>query len=402
MAEQKSAPKLARRAFLAGAAAATFTIVRPSAVRSSQANSKLEIGMIGCGGRGSWIARLFERNGKYQFVACADYFQDRIDDFGEKNKVAPARRHATLSGYKRLLESPLDAVVIETPPALHPEQAAAGVEAGKHVYVAKPIAVDVPGCLSIAESGRRATERKRVFLVDFQTRANELYKQAVSRVHNGEIGRISCAEAHYPWSGGGSTTASTNPEERLRHWYCTLALSGDCIVEQDIHTLDVATWFLNADPVRAVGTGGRPIRTAGNIYDHFGVIYWFPNDVHLTFSSVKMIPGCQDEIRCRVFGSKGMALTDYFGEVWLRGTEKPFEGGSVGNLYTSGAEANIEEFHRCVAAGDCANPTVAPSVRSNLTSVLGRCAAYSGKVVTWDEMIRANEKLEFDFSGLKA
>ncbi|MBM3335743.1 gfo/Idh/MocA family oxidoreductase, partial [Candidatus Sumerlaeota bacterium] len=179
------------------------------------------------------------------------------------------------------------------------------------------------------------------------------------------------------------------------------AYSGDVIVEQDIHALDVATWFINANPVRAYGAGGRTLRKFGNIWDHFSVIYWFPNDVILTFSSVKMILGAKNEIRCRVFGSEGAVETDYYTNVAIAG-KKPYEGGNVGNLYQSGAETNIEEFYRFVTQGDYSNKTVAPSVRSNMTSVLGRTAAYAGKVVTWDEIVRANEKLEPNLKGLKA
>ena len=176
-----------RRTFLAAAATAgAFTVLKPSTALCADANSVLEIGLIGCGGRGGWIADLFVQTGKYRLAACADYFQDRIDAVGNKFKIDAARRYAGLSGYKRLLDSKLDAVVIETPPYFHPEQAAAAVDAGKHVFLAKPIAVDVPGCLSIGESGRRAASKKLVFLVDFQTRAHELYRE--------EIGRASCRE----------------------------------------------------------------------------------------------------------------------------------------------------------------------------------------------------------------
>lgn len=401
MAGKQSKSKLGRRAFLAGTAAGAFTVMKPSLVRGAQANSMMELGMIGCGGRGNWIAKHFKPTERYRFVACSDYFQDRVDAFGERNAVEANRRYTTLSGYKRLLESRLDAVVIESPPYFHPEQAAAAVAAGKHVYLAKPIAVDVPGCLSIADSGKKAAAKKLVFLVDFQTRANDFYKEAVRRVQAGDIGKLSCGEAHYPWAGSGSGTASKNPEDLLRNWYSTLALSGDVIVEQDIHALDVATWFVNADPIRASGTGGRAIRKFGNIWDHFSVIYWFPGDFVLTFTSVKMIPGVKDEIRCRIWGSGGMVHTDYFGDVWIRG-QKPYEGGAMGNLYTQGAQTNIEDFYRLVTQGDYGNTTVAPSVRSNLTSVLGRTAAYAGKTVSWDEMIRAGVKLEPDLRGLKA
>jgi hypothetical protein len=147
--------------------------------------------------------------------------------------------------------------------------------------------------------------------------------------------------------------------------------------------------------------GGRAIRRYGNIWDHFSVIYWFPHDVVLVFHSQKGIPGVKDEIRCRVFGSEGVAYSDYFGDVWIRGT-KPYDGGSMGNLYQDGAVANIDQFHRAISQADHTNGTVEPSVRSNLTSILGRTAAYQGQVVTWDQMLEMAERLEPDLTGLEA
>jgi predicted dehydrogenase len=389
-----------RRTFLAGAAAAAVTVVKPSAVRGTEANSKVTLGLIGCGGRGGWIANLFQADGNYRFLNCADYFQERVDTVGNRVGIEAGHRYTGLSGYKKLLEEEVDAVVIETPPYFHPEQADAAVDAGKHVFLAKPIAVDAPGCLSVGESGKRATEQGRVFLIDFQTRANPLYQEAVRRVRAGDLGKLVSGEAHYPWQNSAHDVPIQNPADRLRYWYQTLALSGDVIVEQDIHVLDVATWFLGGHPVKAFGTGGRAIRRHGNIWDHFSVTYWFPNDVSLIFHSQKGIPGVKDEIRCRIFGSEGVAYSDYFGEVWIRG-KKPYEGGSTGSLYKDGAVTNIAEFHRAITEGDHSNPTVVPSVHSNLTSVLGRTAAYRGETVTWDEMIKKGEKLEPDLRGLE-
>lgn len=389
-----------RRQFLAGAATATaVSILKPSLVFGAEANSVIELGLIGCGGRGNWIAKLFEDTGKYRFVACADYFPDKIAVAGEKFKIDPTRRYAGLSGYKRLLGSKLDAVVIETPPYFHPEHAAAAVDAGKHVYLAKPIAVDVPGCMTIADAGKKATARNLVFLVDFQTRANPLYREAVRRVRQGDLGRLILGEAHYPWRGGGRGEPPVNPEERLRNWYYVRELSGDFIVEQSIHSLDVATWILNADPIRAVGGGGRKVRPANSIFDHFALTYWFPDDVLLTFACIQAIPEVKDEIRCRVFGSRGVIDTDYYSNVYIRG-EEVYDGGNVGNLYTTGAQANIQEFHQFIAERKYENPTVAPSVRSNLTAVLGREAASRGRELTLSELVKENQKLEPDLRGV--
>jgi predicted dehydrogenase len=389
-----------RRAFLTGATLGAVAVLKPSLVFGAEANSTIELGLIGCGGRGSWIAKLFAETGRYRLVACADYFQDKADAVGERHQIDPARRYTGLCGYKRLLENSLDAVVIETPPYFHPQQAAAAVEAGRHVFVAKPIAVDAPGCLAIAEAGRRATMKKLVFLVDFQTRANELYREAVRRVRQGDLGRLVLAEAHYPWAGGGRGAPPATPAEQLRNWYYVAPLSGDFIVEQAIHALDVATWIIDADPTRASGMGGRKLRPASSIWDHFAINYWFANDVPLSFTCIQSIPEVKDEIRCRVFGADGVIDTDYFGNVSIRGNE-PFKGGSTGNLYTTGAQANILEFHRCITAGDCANPTVAPSVRSNLTAVLGREAAYRRRHLTLEALLSEGKQLEPDLKGLK-
>ncbi len=397
-----SATRLPRRRFLsATAAVGAVTVLRPATAFAAEANARVSLGLIGCGGRGTWIADLFVKTGKYHLTACADYFPDRVQAVGEKHGIEPARRYSGLAGYRRLLESRVDAVVIETPPYFHPEQCAAAVEAGKHVFVAKPIAVDVPGCLSIAESGRRATAKRLVFLVDFQTRANPLFREALARIRQGDLGKLVMVEAHYPWSGGGREAPPASREEQLRRWYHVKALSGDFIVEQAIHALDVATWVIDADPVRALGLGGQRLRPPGSIWDHFAVTFDFANGVPLSFSCIQTIPEMRDEITCRAYGSEGYFFGDYFGQVWIRGNE-PFPGGHVGNLYTDGAVANILEFHRAITEGRYENPTVAPSVRSNLTAVLGREAAYRSGELTLAELLKAGHRLEFDTTGLRA
>ncbi|MBN2508270.1 MAG: Gfo/Idh/MocA family oxidoreductase [Verrucomicrobia bacterium] len=394
--------RVARRDFLATTAAATtFTVLEPSTVFGAEAGARLDLGLIGCGGRGQWIAPLFADTGKYRFVACADYFQDRVNAVGEKYRIPASRRHTGLSGYKKLLDSPLDAVVIETPPYFHPQQAMDAVDAGKHVFLAKPIAVDVPGCLTIAEAGRKATANKLVFLVDFQTRANPDFRKAVGLVHQGALGPLVLAEAFYPWAGGGRGAPPAKAEEQLRNWYYVLPLSGDFIVEQSIHSLDVATWILNADPLRARGAGGHKVRPPGSIYDHFAVTYEFPGTLVLSFTCIQSIPFVKDEIRARVFGADGVIDVDYFGTVFLRGREHSVRA-TVGDLYTTGTQANIREFHQFVTQRRADNPTVAPSVRSNLTAVLGREAAYRRKELTLTELIREGKKLEPDLRGLAA
>jgi len=389
-----------RRTLLAGAAAATVTLVKPGLVRGAKANSTITLGMIGCGGRGRWISSYFKKHGGYKLVACADYFADRAAAFAKSHGIAQANCHATLSGYKKLLDGTCDAVAIENPPYFHPPHAAAAVDAGKHVYLAKPIAVDVPGCLTIAQAGAKATRKKRVFLVDFQTRANAIYREAAKKVLNGEIGRLTCGQAHYHAGRLGKQGSPAGPEGRLRNWVFDKALSGDIIVEQNIHALDVASWLIDANPVKAFGTGGRKVRVdVGDCWDHFLVTYFFPKDLLLDFSSTQFLKGFGD-IHCRMFGSRGTIDTHYSGTVWIRGGAR-LEGNTRG-LFGSGVVTNVKDFHTLVTEGNCANTTVAPSVRSNLTCVLGREAAYKGDVVTWDAMMKAATVVDGRLEGLKS
>lgn len=398
---------LSRRQFLAGSSAAfSVTLMRPGLVSGAQVNSKIAIGVIGCGSRGTWIADLFVQHGGYQVVAAADYFQDQVDAFGERFRLDSARRYTGLSGYKKVLDSKVDAVVIESPPYFHPEQAAAAVDEGLHVYIAKPVAVDVPGCQSIAASGERAASNKRCFLVDFQTRTEPLYQEAVKRAQSGDIGRLICGEASYfagsPWVKQIEylRTNPQDPERRLRAWGVDRVLSGDVITEQNIHSIDVATWILDQHPLRATGTGGLSSRTEGTCWDHFSVIFNFPNDVLVTFCSKQFGTGYND-ILCRVYGTEGDAETHYSGEVRIQG-KSPYPGGKCPALYRDGAVRNIATFYENVTKGDFSNGTVVPSVRSNLTTILGRTASYKGSEVTWDEMMKAGEKWELKTEGLKA
>jgi myo-inositol 2-dehydrogenase / D-chiro-inositol 1-dehydrogenase len=400
---------LSRRRFLAGtgAAAVSFHLAQPSSVWGAAANEKITIGMIGCGGRGTWIADLFRKHGGYEVTCAYDYFADRVNAFGDRYDVPADRRYSGLLGYRRMLERKPDAVVIKSPPYFHPEQVSESVEAGCHVYLAKPIAVDVPGCQSVAESGRRAAERGLSVLVDFQTRAHPSYQEAVRRVHAGQIGRIVSGEATYfcgPTFDRANEELSRdpgNPELRLRAWGLDRALSGDIITEQNIHALDVASWILDAPPIKAYGTGGAARGFAGDCWDHFAVIFYYPNDVILSFSSKQFGHG-YDDICCRIYGTEGTVDTHYFGSVTLRARAEGYNGGVMKNLYTDGTVNNIAEFHRGIRAGDASSPTLAPSLQSNLTTILGRTAAYERKEITWSDMMRRNEKLDARLSGLRS
>ncbi len=401
---------ITRRRFMAGAGAAalSFTVVKPELVRGYNANSKVDLGIVGCGGRGTWITGLFKEHGGYNIVAVSDYFQDRVDNCGGQFDVPQSRRYTGLFGYRKLIEN-VDAIAIESPPYFHPEQAAAGVDAGKHVYVAKPIAVDVPGCQSIGESGRKASRNKKCFLIDFQTRADEFYIEALKRVRDSALGEFVFGEAIYhagcPFGRMYDTWRDdpNDSENRLRAWGLDKVLSGDIITEQNIHTLDVMSWIMDAEPVYAVGTCGRTVRPVGTCNDHFTLLFEYPNKIGITFSSRQIEGhGTQPEgIRNRMFGSKGVLETEYGGQVIIRG-ENFYRGGKSPGIYKDGAVKNIATFHKSIMEGKYDNPTVEPSVRSNLITILGRTAAYTGRKVTWKRLLKSQEKLDANLKGAKA
>ena len=396
-----------RRRFMTGAAAGamSFAIVKPGLVHGTEANSKIRLGVIGCGGRGEWIADLFNQHGGYEIVAAADYFQDRVDAVGEKFNIPANRRFTTLSCYRKLLDSKVDAVAIESPPYFHPGQAAAAVDASCHVYLAKPIGVDVPGCHSIAESGRKAANKKLCFIVDFQTRANEFFVEAVKRVHSGAIGDMVFGESMYHAGRLKIKAPPGTPESRLKNWVFDKALSGDIITEQNIHTLDVMSWVMNTPPLHVTGTGGRKVRTdVGDCWDYFTLVYEYPNHVGITFSSRQFGGhGTQPSgIRNRMFGTKGVLETHYGGKVLIRGKKEDFySGGDTSQIYRQGAVNNIDAFYKNITGKNYENTTVGASVRSNLVTILGRTAAYEKTQVCWDSLIKSTKRLDGRVEGLK-
>ncbi len=381
-----------RRDFLKTAAtAASFTIIAPESARAYAANSKVELGVLGCGGRGPWIGHLFQEHSETQVVALHDYFRFRVDSAGERLGVGPERRYVGLDGYKELIASGVDAVAVESPPYFHPEQAVAALEAGKHVYLAKPIAVDVPGCMAIVKAAEAAPNL--CTWVDFQTRSTPVYQEGIKLVHEGRIGKPVCGQAYYHTGRLGMQAPPGTETARLLNWVFDIPLSGDIIVEQNIHALDVANWILGGHPVKARGTGGRKARTdVGDCWDHFIVTYEYPEGVLLDFSSNQFAPGF-DDICARVYGTEGVIDTHYGGRVRIGHKDGTWPGGECPNIYQDGAVANIQDFVSAIREGRVIN-NAEESAHSTLTSILGRMAAYRRTSVTWDEMMKENERLD--------
>ncbi len=387
-----------RRSFLQ-AAAGGLLLLKPRTVFGSQANSAVEIGIVGCGGRGNWIGKMFPEFTGARVVALADVIQEHLGTTRNAFQVESKRCYYGPEAYRELAHSKLDAVVIETPPYFHPLHAQAAVDAGKHVYLAKPVAVDVPGCRGITASAQQAAGRKLSFLVDFQSRSQPVFQQVVTRVRRGDIGKPVMAQVFYyagrPAKDKGKPGMDPG-QQQLMNFYMDKVLGGDIIVEQNIHVIDMANWYIGAHPTQASGTGGRTNwkgtgYDVGDAHDHFLVNYWYPGEVHASFSS-HQLNGSFSDLCVRLIGIEGTADTHYGGLVRITG-ENAWLGAEKDDTFRSGALANVKAFIESIRNGQPLNNS-GDAVESNQTAILGRMAAYQQRLVTWDEMLQSTETLQ--------
>ncbi len=399
------APSVTRRSFLsgAGAAALSFAVVRPDAVRGTQANSRVKAGVIGLGGRGRMIAGMVAKHSGYEVTAVADYFERVADAAGEQLGVPKARRLCGLGAYKGLIAE-VDAVFLETPPYCFPEHAEAAVAAGRHVYLAKPLGCDVPGCLRIQAAGKKATANKRVFLVDFQTRTDPFFIEGVQRVRQGAIGRIGLLSSEYNDESFRDPPKTATVESRLQEliWVNDDDLGGSYLVNAGIHAIDVALWLAGQMPTAAMGAS-QIVRADphGDSHDVFSLTYEFPNGMILNHRGEHLKNRCEFRSDCIAQGQDGWLETGYTSQVRILGNRGGWRGGAVVNLYPSGAERNIDTFHKCITQGIYDNPTLEPSVNATLTTILGREAARRRTRLTLTEVLKESRRLEPDLTGLK-
>jgi len=418
--DEQHSSKLNRRKFLETTTAATAGIMflKPDLAHGTEANSTVRVGLLGCGGRGTEDAANLVDTGGARVVALADMFQDQLDKarahFDEMQK---AKGFAALDS-KQLFVGPeayeqiaaskeVDAIVVATPPYFHPQHLETAVAAGKHVYCEKPVAVDVPGALKVLEIGKRA-EGKLSLDVGFQIRDCPPFVELVRRIHAGALGKIVCGEAHYltgyidrpQWP-----NASSN-EKRLRNWIYDLALSGDIIVEQNIHVIDICNWVLQAHPLKATATGGRGGRPAdGDVFGNYNVVFQYPGGVDVTFSSTQFAKGWWD-VTERFFGTKGTSQSPYVGPLGIWGDE-PWQFGApdakdaassqafsvTGKFKSNLDQADVEKkkaFIESIVSGKFHNQAE-KGVESALSCMMARMAAYTGREITWEEALKSRE-----------
>ena len=396
---------LTRRMFLGSTLAASALAALPTRADEAKPVRKIKIGLVGCGGRGMWLTDLFNKHGGYEFHAVADYFPNIAEQAGEKLNVDKSRRFSGLDGYKKLLASGVEAVAIEDVPCFYPEQSRAAVEAGKHVYMAKPVAVDVPGTLLVGESGKLATQKQLCFLVDYQMPTDPAVIEVGKRVREGALGRLGhIASFGMGWHAWPDPALQKTIESRLRDeiWLSDTALSGDTIVSYDIHIIDGLMALLGRRPSSACGRA-RTMRPQphGDRTDIATVLYEFDDGLLWTHVTQALDNNFDvTTLSASVFGDAATAHVQYSGKVSIRGGKQSYAG-QIGSVYDEGAARNIAAFHRNICEGHFENASVPRAVDGHLTAILGREAAARRTFLTMDELIKENKKLPVDLSGLK-
>ena len=346
-------------------------------------------------------------HGGYEIHALADYFPDLLNKCGDALGVEKSRRFTGLSGYKQVLDSGVEALGILDVPCFFPEQATAAVNAGCHVYIAKPVAVDAPGCLAIEAAGKLATQKQRCFLVDYQLPTDPVNIEVAQRIWDGGLGRLWAVTTI--GQGGGANQLPDPPkgktiENRLRGliWCADIPLGGDPLVNYDIHIIDAAVWAIRRRPISAVGYARicRP-EPHGDRQDLAFVTYECPEGLLWNHQTMVLPDHGQQTLTCHIHGQLASARLGYDGTSFVRGGPKHFGGGSVDDLYKAGAVRNIATFYQSIVEQRFDNPTVQRAVDGTLTAILGREAAMRGVRLTMDELLKENRKLEVDLTGLQ-
>ncbi|MDX2269952.1 MAG: Gfo/Idh/MocA family oxidoreductase [Bryobacter sp.] len=372
---EKSTP---RRHFLASASTA-FTIVAPQAVRGSQANSALTLGLVGCGNRGMYVSGIFAKNEFAKVTAICDIYDDKLT-------AARAKYTGTkeFKDIKELLDSDVDAVLIATPIFYHPEHFELAVKARKHIYMEKAAAVDAKGCLRVLRAARSADPTKRISM-GFQQRYGKDYQRAHKLVSSGELGKIKMVRAS--WLGGGPAYKPNQPadQEKIRNWYFYQDMSGDIITEQDCHNLDVVHWFTDRNPAKATGYGTRAIRNVGDVLDSLTVNYQYEDGMVFNYSACQMPGMGWNDISETFICEEGTVQTSRRGvKVFRRGKREAIEEWPTNYDITNDA---VEQFVEGARTGKLENAALW-GAESTLAAIMAKDAIYGRKEVTWADVMR--------------
>jgi predicted dehydrogenase len=395
-------------AAVAGALASSLAF--PSVLRGAPDSRKLKIGLIGCGGRGTGAAaQTLQADSNVELWAMGEVFRDKIDSGletvakqvpAEKINVPEERKFVGLDAYQKVIDSGVDVVLLTTSPGFRPLHIKAAVDAGKHIFAEKPMAVDGPGVRSVMASIKKAKEKNLAMVDGFVWRWTYANRDAYKLIHDGAIGDIRAIYSSYytgsvdrypKWN---RQNTKTDLEWQLRRWYYFTWLSGDHIVEQAVHSIDKMLWAMKDEPPEScICTGGRQARPGepggeyGHIYDHFSAEYKWANGVK-GYHYCRQIDKCYNANTDTVFGSKGVYEGESGGKrhVFIN-TDKPWRWKGVVN---NGYQTEHDEMYASIRAGKPIN-TGDRFINTTLAAIMARMSAYTGKEITWEMALNSKE-----------
>ena len=369
-------------------------------------SDEIRIGLIGCGGRGTGAAiNAIASSRGVKLVAMGDAFKDRLAESrqtvstkvaADKLDLTDDRCHVGIDAYQKVLATDsVNYIILATPPGFRPIHLRAAVEAGKQIFTEKPVAVDGPGIRSVLETYEAAKAKGLAVVAGTQRRHQLGYVETMKMIHGGQIGEIVAARCY--WNQGGLWKKDRRPdwsdlEWQLRNWLYFTWLSGDHIVEQHVHNIDVVNWAMNAHPVRALGLGGRQSRTDpayGHIFDHFAIDYEYENGTHL-MSMSRQQQGTDGNVSEALTGTKGSCLTQASQRYQIKGI-KPWQF-PRDNDKTDPYQQEHTDLIASIRAGKPLNE-LKNVAESTLTAIMGRMSAYTGKSVTWEQALNSTESL---------
>ncbi len=399
---QKQPPS--RRQFLktTAATAAATTLASLPAVHASSGEI-IRVGLVGCGGRGTGAAEQCVKGGTgVKLWAVGDAFENRANSclqtlrgrVGDRVEVANERKFIGLDAYQKVIAA-CDLVILATPPGFRPGHIQAVIQANKHLFTEKPVAVDGAGVRTVLAMYAEANRRNLCVVAGLQRRYQTGYQESMQKIHGGDIGKITSARCY--WNQGelwhtARTPAMTDLEWQIRNWLYFTWLSGDHICEQHVHNLDVMNWATQAHPVACVGLGGRQFRTGpefGHIFDHFAVDYEYPNDVHV-MSQCRQIQGAAGNVSEAVTGTKGTWTSQRYR---ITGDNNWTFAGRDNEPYQHEHEVLIKAIRDNRPINN-----LEYVAHSTLTAIMGRMSAYTGQRVTWQQALDSPSSMPANLS----
>ena len=370
-------------------------------------NDTLRVGLIGCGGRGSGAAsEALKADPNVVLTAMGDAFEDRLQsslknlqtEHPDKVKVTPEKSFVGLDACQKVLDSGVDVVILATPPGFRPTHLTAATAAGKHVFTEKPMATDAPGVRQVLAAVEEAKKKNLSVVAGFCYRYNTGVRAIMEKIHAGAIGQMRALyttyNTGYVWAPFPRQPEWTDLQYQVKNWYYYTWLSGDHITEQAVHSLDKMAWAMkDVPPLKCVALGGRQVRTApefGNIFDHFSVVYDYPDGVK-GFHASRQQNGCANDNSDYFMGGDGVAQI-------VRAFSGPFviKGKTPWRFHEDKPTDMYQNEHDALFAGIRSGQPLNDGVRmahSTLLAIMGRMAAYSGQEITWDQALNAQENL---------